>query len=98
MVKRYVYASIEYNRQIWSIAHVILSIYGQTGQCVCKKGYVGPQCADKCPEGYYGAACTKTCACGKVKCDHVTGNCLNNCPSGWIGEKCDKGKWYNMKQ
>ncbi|CUG90566.1 transmembrane protein, putative, partial [Bodo saltans] len=57
----------------------------QSGACVCRAGYFGPQCAGTCPGG-----ATRPCS-GNGTCDAMTGKCTcsANLASGfYVGDAC----------
>lgn len=47
---------------------------------VCKKGWYGPECDQKCGE----------CRDGRGACDALTGECANDCLSGFYGSGCSE--------
>ncbi|GCB81836.1 hypothetical protein scyTo_0022240 [Scyliorhinus torazame] len=60
-----------------------------TGECLCRTGFIGNHCEQKCPPGTFGYGCQQLCECmNNATCDHVTGTCY--CTSGFKGIHCDQ--------
>ncbi|KAK2509506.1 hypothetical protein MC885_005672 [Smutsia gigantea] len=56
------------------------------GQCLCRPGVIGRQCA-RCQMGYYGFPHCKPCNCGRRLCEEMTGQCL--CPPRTVRPQCE---------
>ncbi|GFU53067.1 protein draper [Trichonephila clavipes] len=56
------------------------------GKCLCKPGWKGMICQDRCDPGTYGQDCRKKCDCKNgAACDPVNGGCT--CTPGFKGTK-----------
>ncbi|OQR75640.1 multiple epidermal growth factor domains protein 6-like [Tropilaelaps mercedesae] len=58
------------------------------GRCICRPGWQGWRCDEKCPEGKYGQNCRHTCRCTKGRCHPADGRCI--CPPGYTGARCEQ--------
>lgn len=71
---------------------------------VCKEGYHGESCEQKCGFPWYGLGCQKKCNCIDKVCDHVKGcfpsskgrvkiKSKSNVFFGLFKQLCRKKKW-----